>query len=223
MDPGTPSTVVDQTGLAANFVGWVADAWDDLQMKRPRWRWMRRRAYSTPTTANVSVYLASALGITSFGRWLPDYELADGSLYNTMTCYLQSQGVAYEGPLTYLPYESFSLMYLRGSVSASIPAAWTIDPETGALVLGPAPNAAYILGMEFIKGKQARLALDATVPELPLAHHNLLAYLGLLRAQNTDGATALAIQTARDYVDTHMRILEREQYTVFTVGGDPIA
>lgn len=223
MEPGTPDTVVGQSGLAANFVAWVADSYDTLQLKRPRWDWMRRTITSNPLTINVAAYSAAALGITSFGRWIQDYDDSSGSTYFPVSIYSVANGVAFESPLPFMKWEMFRQKYLRGTVAASSPQNWSIKPDTQELVVGPAPSAPMILNIEHVKGKQDRLALDATVPELPVEHHPLLAYLGLLRAQNGDQASPMAVQVAKDYVAEHLNILDREENVGFSIGSDPIA
>lgn len=223
VNPGSPDTVVDQDGLLLNFVNWVADGWDTLQLKRPRWSWMRRRITSNVLTIGTGSYSAAALGITSFGRWLPDYDPGDGTTYFTVYAYLASQGVAYSAPLPYMRWETFRATYLRATVANNTPTNWSIDPQTKEMVIGPKPSAAAYLDIDYVKGKQDRLALDATVPELPEEHHPLLAYIGLARAQRADEASPAAVANAVAYVDEHMRLLEREENAGFVIGGDPIA
>lgn len=223
VQPDSPDTVVGQSGLLNNFVNWTADSWDTLQGTRPRWGWMRKTVTGTPLTVGIGRYTAAALGISSFGSWIEDYTDNQGDPYFPVSIYQTSQGVAYEGPLPFMRWEPFRSTYLRGSVANNIPSAWSIDPSTREILFGPAPSVAITPVLEYVKGKQTRLAADGDVPELPTEHHPLLAYLALLRGMKTDTMEAGAIANAQDYVRDHMRILDREENGFYSVGGDPIA
>ena len=72
---GIPSftTVAAPTGRIAQLVGWVRNAWIDIQNERNDWIWMRRRFAYTLST-NQTKYTAANLGLTRVGAYLRDDE-----------------------------------------------------------------------------------------------------------------------------------------------------
>lgn len=224
-DPSGVISVVDQTGIIGDIVAWCADAWDDLQLERPRWYWMIRELAATALTASVSRYAAAAsFGISSFGNWIPDYEDADGNTVYNVTMYRQDQGAAYEAPLPYMAWDAFNRTYRRGTVTANAPQHWSVDPATNEMLVGPAPDSTYtyMLKVRYVKGQQDRLEEDADEPELPTRHHKLIAYLGLQRCAEKDTLPAEVVAAADKYVKRAKVALDREQNGGYTVGGDPI-
>lgn len=222
VEPDSFETVVGQVGLINDFVQWCADAWDDLQIERPRWRWMIREASATALTVNVANYAASYFGITSFGQWIEDYDDGDGGTIYNVTIYRQDQGVAYETHLPYLNWDAFTSAYRRGSVASNFPQHWSINPENGELHVGPAPNVVYMLKPRYVKGQQSRLALDATEPELPSRHHKLIAYLGAQRCAERESLPPEITAAINRAVSRGKVNLDREQNGGYSVGGEPI-
>jgi len=223
VEDGLPETTINQVGILGSIVKWVNDSWKRLQLKRPRWKWMRRRWTATSaTTVDLARYSASALGITRFSRWITDTRRSDGSVYQPLTMYLEATGISDEGPLQFIEWDIYVERYLRGSVDSNRPIEWSIDPQTRDLMLGPPPNDAFILKGECVVSPQV-LDGDDDEPELPEDFHELIAWLAVERAQNADEATPQAIQTAMDQVKEIGRLLDREQNDPYTIGGDPIA
>jgi len=223
VDPGSVQTVVDQTGIIGDFVAWCADAWDDLQLERPRWSWMIREAAATALTVGVANYASTSFGITSFGQWIPDYQDPDSNTVFNVTIYRQDQGVAYENALPFMAWDAFTVNYRRGSVANGPPANWSINPANNELHVGPAPDVIYMLKPRYIKGQQDRLALDATEPELPTRHHKMIAYLGVQRCAERDTLPPDVVAVAEKFVKRARVALDREQLGGYTVGGEPIA
>jgi hypothetical protein len=223
IERGQPTTTVDQVGILGDIVDWVNDNYKTLQLERPSWRWMRRQFTATAaTTVGAYQFSSSSLGITRFSRWVRDYPLADGSLYRPMSIYLQSSGVADEVALTFIDYEVYRLRYLRGTVVNNRPIEWTIDPQTGDMLIGAPADNAYIIKGENIVGPDV-LSGDSDVPELPEDHHEILAWMTVLSASEADNATSDASMRAQNKVAMFGRVLDREQNQGFSIGGEPIA
>jgi hypothetical protein len=223
IERGLPTTTVDQVGILGDIVDWVNDNYKTLQLERPMWRWMRRQFTATSTTTvGRSRLSATTAGITSFSRWVKDYVLSDGSLYRPMSIYLASLGVSDEVPLTFIDYEVYRLRYLRSTVVNNRPIEWTIDPQTGDMLLGSPADDAYQIKGECVAGPEV-LSGDDAVPSLPTDHHELLAWMTVTSAAEADNATSDAAQRAARKTSGFGRILDREQNQGFTIGGEPIA
>lgn len=223
VDDGLPVTTVDQVGTLASIVQWVNQSLKRLELSRPRWRWMIVEFTSTAsTTIGVASYTAAALGITSFSRWQKEMELPDGTVYRPISIYLAATGVSDENELQFMDWETFRITYRRGTQTNNRPLVWTVNPATQELVLGPAPNAAFKLKGEVVRAPQV-LSGDSDTPTMPADHHELIAWMAVAMAQKADEATTAAIETANEKVREFSRILDREQYAPYTLGGDPIA
>lgn len=68
--PGTgPATTVGQTGELKRVCNWVNQAWNEIQLHREDWEWMRK-PFTFDTVAQQSTYDASAdVGLTDFAMW----------------------------------------------------------------------------------------------------------------------------------------------------------
>lgn len=169
-----PTAVLSQVGQYLDVVNWVKQAWTSLQNRHTHWRWLRS-TWSVNTVANDDTYaytdctdtLTSAT-ITRFSHWWP----RDEAGYPNVKCYLSATGVAAEGWLTPLPWSTFTAIYRRGTQTSNQPVHCTIDPQNN-LVLGPKPNAVYVVSGEYQKSAQI-LAADGDIPEMPLQFHDLV-------------------------------------------------
>jgi hypothetical protein len=170
-DSGTgPTTVVSQTGELGRFVKWIKDAWTELQQDRDDWLWMRK-SFTVSTVAADGAYVfgdctdtVTAVAIARFARW---YE-------NAFKAYLTSDGVGAEYPLIWLEWETFRRIYRYGTQTDGQPVHVSMDP-TMAFVLGPKPNAVYVVGGDYALGPQI-LAANGDTPEMPSRFHALIVY-----------------------------------------------
>lgn len=183
-----PTTVVGQSGQLKRLVDWTIAAWQDIQNAKQHWRWMRR-PFTLNTVANDDSYAyadatdVDATGaIARFSRWWAHDE------DDQFLCYLQSAGVAQQYRLIYTPWENFKYLYRFGSQTASPPIYVSVD-HSNNLVLGPKPDAVYVVTGDFQRSMQT-LAADADIPEMPVAYHMLIVY----RAMEKYGANSVAAE-----------------------------
>jgi len=132
------TTVVGATGEAARFVGWVSDAWSDIQLKRDDWKFMQGE-FSFPTQANVREYLPTvAVPNGSFGEWMPE----------TFRIYTTTQSD--EMYLSQWDWPLYRDVYLFGA-NASVfnspgrSVAFAVRPETSGLNIAQPPDAVYTI------------------------------------------------------------------------------
>ena len=201
-----PSAVTGQTGENRRIVDWVASAWQDIQLQRNDWNWMRG-TFSFTTIADQDTYTAAQAGIASRCR---AFDKEDIRIYTTAT------GVGDEMTLPFIPYEDWRYIYRVGTQTAQRPIACTIMP-TNSLGLGPKPTAGYTVAGEYWKSAQT-LAADADEPEMPAEFHMAIVY----RAMMMYGRFTAAGEVFNDGEQNYRRILTalvRNQTPMVRMGG----
>jgi len=170
-----PSAVTGQTGVNARYVGWIADAWTELQQEHDDWLWMRK-SFTVSATSGDGDYAytectdtVSAVAIARWSRWYP----------YSFKCYLTASGVGAEYPLIWVPWENFRARYRYGTQTNSQPIHVSMDP-TLKFVLGPIPNDTFTVSGDYQIGPQT-LAADADEPEMPARFHNLIVYEAMIK------------------------------------------
>lgn len=160
----SPSTVVNPSGLEAqNLIGWVTDAWNDIQTAHQDWQWMRQSA-SFQTVDGQPIYTPLECGIAdgTFGMWARD----------TFRCYTTAVGTNDEIEIDYTPYEDWRTAYQLGALrlTRTRPIEMTITPQK-YIGLGPYPNGNYTITGDYYTAPTV-MALDADVPTgLPTQFH----------------------------------------------------
>ena len=213
-----PSTVIDQKGEMANSVNWVADAYMELQNKL-LWRWLRER-FTLNTAAGVDTYaplvaISEDTGqiIDRFKRWRIN------DVRNQPRCYLATGNIRNASRLSYLSWDDFRDIYTTQQSTDSQPSHITIDPQDN-IVLGPTPNAEYVIVGEYHKSAQT-LVENTDIPEMPNDYHMLLVYLAMEDKGFFDSAGEI-IARAQKKQNTLMRQLIAEQGPVIRQAG-PLA
>tara|TARA_R110002096_G_C14661910_1_gene728353 strand:+ start:35889 stop:36614 length:726 start_codon:yes stop_codon:yes gene_type:complete len=170
-----PLSVVGQTGELNRIVHWVADAYLEIQNGQ-NWRWLRKK-FTVDTVAGTDTYafgdctdVDDASVITRFKSWRLDDQR------NPPKIYLTSTGLGGQVLLTWAPWDNFEYLYKTGSLQSqtSQPVHITVNPKD-EIQLGITPNDIYTLIGDYHKSAQI-LALDADIPEMPTAYHDLIKY-----------------------------------------------
>ena len=205
-----PTAVTNQVGELKRVVEWVKNAWIEIQNRHQNWRWLRSR-WSVNTVAADDTYAGTdctdaRLGTTidRFGNWIP----FDDCGYSNVKSYLSSGGVGGEGWLIFLPWEDFRSIYKIGTQNNNKPAHFTIDPQNN-LVLGPAPEAVYVVSGEYQMSAQI-LAANADVPGMPSQFHQLIVYWAMRKYSGFD-ASVDVMARAIDEGNKLLRQLENNQ------------
>ncbi len=207
-----PTTVIDQTGELKRVVGWVNEAWNDIQLARPDWRWMRG-SVSFSTVANQSTYTPAQCGVTDLECWLVD------TRQNTFRSYVTSAGVGSENFLTYQPYDVWRDTFQYGAIrdTRSRPMVITVTPNQ-SLALGETPDSAdYTIVGDYQK-MPSELALDADIPGLPTPFHMLIVYRALVLYAQYEENDYLRTVSERDYMRMMTRMASN-QLPEMTFGG----
>lgn len=214
-----PVSVVNQTGESKRIVDWCIQAYTEIQNKRGDpggWKWLRK-GFTFDTVAGTSAYAygsitdvdTSPAAITRFKAWYR----------NSMKAYLQSSGVGTEYPLVWAEWEAFRRWYRYGTQNNQQPIHVSEDPS-GQLVLGPAPDAVYVVSGDYQRSAQV-LALDADTPEMPLNFHMLIVYEAMKKYAGYEAA-AEVFTRANISASPMWRDIERNQLPPMTWGA-PLA
>ena len=186
--PGAPpSTVVGQTGRAADLVAWYREAYNDIQREKDgKWRWLLKPA-GFSTTAGDASYLPSNL-VSPATRWRSWYlDPNDPPLIR-----LGSEPTTSNKRLTVISYGQYRSMFISGH---EVPSTPTYICEAGyvtsggfkagvggsPLLLGPPPNDIYAIGGLFYWQGNQILAADADTPEMPSDYHMTIVYRAIIK------------------------------------------
>jgi hypothetical protein len=201
---GIPSftTLAGATGRLAKLAGWVSDAYRDIQNERPDWLWLRKE-FTKALIADQATYTPASFSL-EVARWLGDTKSR-----RTLSLYDSTIGVADEGALCQIPYDSWRDRYYRGEHDANRPTVWTIKPEDKSLCFGPTPDAAYVIRGEYIARPQI-LALDADEPDMPEHFHGVIVGEALrLMARSDEAFQSLAPLAAQYDRLRHPLVIEQ--------------
>lgn len=191
---GVPNitTVAGATGRVRQLVGWVRDAYIDIQNERLDWLWMNRE-FSAALTADKSSYLASELGIDNVAEWIKDIPT---DCQRNMTLYETGQKER-EDAIRQIPYMEFRDRYSIGVHETGQPVEWAVDPQN-KLLLGPTPDKAYVIAGRYRQTPQ-ELALDDDVPEMPARFHRLIIGEAMRLMARSDEAFQVLIEKSQQY------------------------
>lgn len=214
---GVPNitTVVGASGRVRQLVGWVRDAYIDIQNERVDWLWMRKR-FSAPLTIGQQAYSAADLGIDDFGAWLPDLPHENWRNLSLYKVGEESQ----EGELWQIDYPYFRERYMRGTHDNNKPTEWAISPQM-ELLFGNTPDAAYVVKGEYRRAPQ-ELEADADVPEMPAAYHRLIIAEAIRLMARSDEAFQVLAEKAMQY-DRLRNGLVNNQTPAMSFGGGTFA
>lgn len=206
--PGTgPTSVAGQSGELRRLCNWVAQAWNEIQLKRADWLWMWDDT-SFDTTAGKSIYAPVAdLGLTRFARWKEC----------SFSIYLKSSGKGAEVDLGHWQYNSFKGDYLYGTKATATgqPDAIAIAPNR-SLILGLIPDAVYTVEGEYYKSTQV-LAADSDTPEMPEIYHMAIVHKALIKYGAYEAAGEV-VQEQITNLSAVMNRLEQDQLPEVNLG-----
>jgi hypothetical protein len=220
--PGTgPSAITGQTGELARVVAWVKNAYTEIQNRYPDWRWLRK-PFTFNTVAGTDAYAygsvtdgeASAL-ITRFSRWWAN------DLDRRPTIYLSSGGVTGEHWLIWVPYSFFKRLYRFGpqTTARGMPIHISVN-DANKLVLGPNPDAVYVVQGEYQKNAQV-LAANSDTPEIPVDYHQLIVCRAMAKYAGFESASDVMLRATTEG-NPLMRQLEANQRPQMRLAG-PLA
>lgn len=163
-----PAAVTNQTGELERLVNWIKDAYVEIQMEEPNWRWLRSE-FTFQTSADDDTYAYGDVNdaftgsaITRFDRWWTE----------EVQIYLTSAGMSGRHHIPFSRWENFRRVWLTGDHDSQYPSCFSIDPRDN-FRLGGKPNDAYTVTGEYQKSPQ-ELSADDDEPEMPAKFHTLI-------------------------------------------------
>lgn len=214
---GVPNfnTVAAATGRVEQVVGWVRDAYIDIQNERGDWLFMVD-TFEAPLTIGKRLYTGLELGISDLGSWIGDRP-AEG--WNNLS--LWEEGFkAQEGEIWQIPYPTWRNRYERGEHRANKPTEWAVTPQ-GALGFGNTPDKAYWVQGEYRIAAQ-RLEADTDTPRMPEQFHRLIIHEAIRLMARSDEAFQVLVEKTQQY-ERLRHPLVRDQTPQMTFGGGTLA
>lgn len=183
-------TTAGASGSLGRVVGWVNDAWTDVQCDHDDWDWMRSSnllgaGVSFQTIAGQASYplgtTAGTVGVDveAFGKW--DRE--------TFRNYPTAVGFRGEGYLDEIPFDTWRDSYMFGAMRSvqTRPVVVAVGSDQ-SLCLGPPPNGLYTITADYFVAPTEMVA-DTDVPTgLPTRFHMLIVYRAMMKYAGYESA-----------------------------------
>jgi hypothetical protein len=141
------TTVVAATGMDADLVMWVQDAWRDLQRESENW-WFRQKLDQTLAMVASTDEYAMPTGLIALN-------------WRTVTCYFTASGTD-ESNVEYVPYEDWRMAKDTVTSSEGRPIMITEKPD-GVLAVWPVPDKIYTIRFDGVYDVDEMTA-DADTP-----------------------------------------------------------
>ena len=174
-----PTTVLLQTGRAADLVRWCIEAYNDIQREQDgKWKWLRGEWYfdtvaATPSYAYTAVYdLTDVALISRFRAW--DLDEREPPMI-----YLSADGEVTQRDLEIWDWPSFRHQYVRATHTAAYSGTIAVKVDD-KLFLGATPDDVYRVTGTYWKSNQ-ELAEDTDIPEMPANYHMAIVYRAIVK------------------------------------------
>jgi hypothetical protein len=164
-----PTTTISQTGILGRVVGWVDQAWQDLQIERPDWLFMNKE-FSFNTVASTRDYLAADYSITDLSKWKEQ----------TFLIYDSTLDENDQNVLRYMPHQKWYAAY-RNQMNVrptDRPQLFTIMPDN-KIRFEPCPDKAYTIQGLYKRTTQIFAANTDVPTNLPEDFHMLIMWNAL--------------------------------------------
>lgn len=208
-----PTTVTGQTKRLGKIVRWTNDAWRAIQNAHASWKWMRSD-FSGSTVAAQRLYTGAQMGIsTRFAEWINTGNADTETRYSS---YLAATGVADEGQLQFVDWDTFYSRCMRGTQTNGRPIFFSVSPDN-QLALHPIPDAVYTIRGPYRKDVQD-LTADGDIPEMPVRFHDVIMDVALASMLTIHDEAQAQIGLYRLRQIGRFCELERDQLPRITMG-----
>jgi hypothetical protein len=198
-------TVQTVSGEMLRLRNWIADAWNEIQVSRQEWKFLRAQ-FSFNTQANKQQYTLADLSLTNLDMWKQ----------NSFWIYDPAIGIADQMPFNPLPWDDFREMYIRGSQTPQKPQRFALATDD-SIWLGPLPDNVYTISGEYWTDP-VQLSADLDTPSMPVQFHKLVVYEAMKKFAGYDAATEVYQRAVNE--GSHMRtMLEIKQLPPVTIDG----
>ena len=194
------TAVTGQAEEFARLVDFCNEAWQDIQLTRPDWKWMRN-SMTFPTVAAQPTYTLAQIestgtGFANFGNWERD----------TFRCYTTAVGTDDENEISWMPYDQWRDVYQIGATrtTESRPVQFTITPSLG-IGLGGTPAAGYTITGDYYKAA-TEMTLTTDTPSLPSQFHMAIVYRAMMFYGVSESAPEVYDEGASEFAKMMARI-----------------
>ncbi len=207
-----PSDVAEATGIEKRMVGWIRQAWIDIQQFRSDWPWLYKD-FTFNTSADKRSYPLVELNLTDLERW----NFKGASYYKT------ADGVSAEQDIGATTHEKWWSRDRKGLQTPTMPGYLFSDPVTHALMIHPLPDDEYTVILRYYRAPQ-RLEVNEDIPILPTnkTWQEIIKWRALYLYAFHDGAPALLDEAEFNY-DEMITALDNRYGQVMSLVGGPIA
>lgn len=177
--PGTaPKTVTGQTGTNAEIVGWVNDAWEDIQHDQDDWAFRESSGDISVATGTRDVVVDDAID---------DYETLRMSTADWVGQHIVALVGGHPQVVIYVRWEDWRGGMYDQSTATGIPGVFTVMPS-GVLRLWPTTDQPVTLRLSYQRVAQ-ELQADADVPSMPARYHTAIVWKALMYHADTRDKT----------------------------------
>lgn len=207
-----PTDVTTVTGIERRVVGWVRDAFLDIQQYRDDWPWMLV-GFDFTCSPGKSEYTLEELNLTDVERWL----LGGSKIYKT------SSGKASETDITARTYDYWWEDLSTGVTLPAQPAYLITNPVDNSLILFPEPDDEYTITTRYFKAPQI-LASDNEIPVMPInaAWREIIKWRALYLYAYHDSNPAL-LDESHDQYESMITALDNRYGQHISLSVSPVA
>lgn len=190
-----PASTLNQTGENKRIVDWVSSAYEDLQLKRSNWYWMRGnfefnttidKANYTPIEAGIFEVIGGE-NVSNFAQW--DNE--------TIRLWPASESETNARFIPYISYQHYLMSRMTPADNANRPSRFTVMPNL-SLQLAPKPDAVYAVKGDYFK-KPHILVTTLEVPALPDQFHMAIVYRAMMMYARYEAAGEIYADAEANY------------------------
>jgi hypothetical protein len=198
-------TVQSVNGEMLRLKNWIADAWNEIQVSRQEWKFLRAK-FTFNTQANKQQYSLAEMGVANLDMWKQ----------NSFWIYNPTFGLSDQMIFDPLPWDDFREAYIRGQQTAMRPQRFALDADD-SIWLGPLPDDVYTVSGEYWTDP-VQLVADTDTPAMPVQFHKLVVYEAMKKFAGYDAATEVYQRAVNE--GSHLRtMLEVSQLPAITIDG----
>ena len=207
-----PTQVVDQSGQLLRIVNWIAQAWEDIQIMRPNWKFMHE-FFTFDTEISTRDYLPADVAITDLNQW------DTGSFF----IYEDALGESDENSLRYTSYGSWRTSYRSSMANRAEgrPQLFTLLPDNPAR-MEPVPDKVFKISGEYKRVAQLFTA-DGDEPTGLLDDFHMLIVWSALKSYAYYENASEVLEQAEMNFDHMLTRLEIEQLPDFNEDREGLA
>jgi len=207
-----PVSVLTATGIEKKIVGYVVQAWIDVQTYRDDWPWMFKE-FSFETSPMKQRYPCVELNLTDVETW----DLDGAGIYKTI------DGKRAESFLGSRIYDNWWKHNRIGEQLPATPESIFVDPATNDLMIYPVPDDFYTISLRYYKAAQ-RLVADLDIPMMPTneSWKDIIMWKALWYYGYYDGAPSVLSEADLKYSEA-IHALDNRKGSIISISAEPIA